>query len=112
MGSWVQVRYSLPIIPMPILLLQLPDAVDLLPVPGALGFALRDGRVEPRVQDLVHDGDRGRTEAEGQHVRVVPDSCPAGRLRVVCQRGPDAGHLVGGDACPGARPAASDTFIC
>src|SRR5918997_4108535 len=108
MGSWVQVRYSLPIIPMPILLLQLPDAVDLLLVPVALGLALRDGGVEPRVQDLMHDGDRGRTEAKAQHVRVVPDSRPAGRLRVVCQCGPDAGYLVGGDACPGTRPAASD----
>src|SRR5215217_535611 len=60
----------------------------------------------------MHNGDRSRAEAYSQHVGVVPDTRPAGRLRILYQGGADAGHLVGGDACPGPGPTTDDAFVC
>src|SRR5205085_5610125 len=70
----------------------------------------RFGRVglrgEEGVDHLLGDLRRRQTQAEGEHVRVVPATGAGRGLGVGAQRGPDTSHLVGRDRHTGSRPAA------
>src|SRR3989442_1235591 len=87
--------------------LELGDVFDVLLV---LRIGARLG-LEPAVEDLAEDGLGSRTQAECEHVRVVPGPCAARGFRVAAKRRADAVDLVGRDRSAGARPAADDSLF-
>src|SRR4051812_41236358 len=77
---------------------QLTDVLDVGPVFGIVAGSAR----EPAVEDFAEQRLGGRSQAERQHVCVVPRARATGGLGVAAQRGPHTRDLVGGDR--GARP--------
>jgi hypothetical protein len=87
------------------------DALDLLPVPFTLRFSRIRSCRKPRIENLFHLRDTRRAKAQGQHIRMVENSCASGRLGIASERASNAANLVGGNRNARTRPAAYDSFI-
>src|SRR5262245_23860658 len=83
------------------------EALDLLPIPLVIGI----GSAEPGVEYLFGERLGGGTQAEGQHIGMIPDAGPAGSLGIATERRADARHLIRRDGGAGARPTADDAFV-
>ncbi len=82
------------------------NALDVLPLAGV---GLLHG--EPGVQNFFGHRLGGGTQAETEHVGVVPEAGPARGLGVRAQGGTHARHLVGHDGDAGAGPAAEHALL-
>ncbi len=67
--------------------------------------------LEPGVEDLAQSRLRGQSQAERQHVGVIPFPGARGGLRVGAQRRADAGQLVGRDRRAGSGPASHNRLF-
>src|SRR5512132_2621380 len=90
-----------------VLLFGFADALHLAQVP----LVAAERRFEPRAEDLFRDGLGRGTQAEAQHVGVVPDARPLGRLGVVAQGGPDARNFVRRQCRAGPGPTHDDRLV-